>query len=58
VAQLTARGIGHIYVDGGLTNQAFLRAGLIQRVTITSLAAHRAVWSHRRRHRSAAHCQP
>jgi dihydrofolate reductase len=35
VAQLAARGIGHIYVDGGITIQAFLRAGLIQRLTIT-----------------------
>lgn len=35
VAQLAARGIGHIYVDGGLTIQQFLRAGLIQRLIIT-----------------------
>jgi dihydrofolate reductase len=35
VSQLAARGIGHIYVDGGITIQAFLRAGLIQRLTIT-----------------------
>ena len=35
VAQLAARGIGHIYVDGGITIQRFLRAGLIQRLTIT-----------------------
>ena len=35
VAQLTARGIGHIYVDGGMTIQGFLRAGLIQRLIIT-----------------------
>jgi dihydrofolate reductase len=32
---LEGRGIGHIYVDGGLTIQQFLRAGLIQRVIIT-----------------------
>jgi dihydrofolate reductase len=35
VSGLAARGIRHIYVDGGLTIQAFLRAGLIQRLVIT-----------------------
>ncbi len=35
VARLAARGIGHIYVDGGITIQRFLRAGLIQRIVIT-----------------------
>jgi len=35
VAQLAARGIGHVYVDGGITVQRFLRAGLIQRLIIT-----------------------
>jgi dihydrofolate reductase len=35
VAQLAARGIGHIYVDGGITIQRFLRAGLIDRVIVT-----------------------
>jgi len=35
VAHLATRGIGHIYVDGGTTIQEFLRAGLIQRLTIT-----------------------
>lgn len=35
VAQLSARGIRHIYVDGGLTIQRFLQAGLIQRIIIT-----------------------
>jgi dihydrofolate reductase len=35
VSQLTARGIQHVYVDGGLTIQGFLRAGLVQRLTIT-----------------------
>jgi dihydrofolate reductase len=35
VAQLSGRGIGHIYVDGGITIQGFLRAGLIQRLIIT-----------------------
>src|SRR5438270_9013475 len=33
--QLAARGFQHIYVDGGITVQAFLRAGLIHRLTIT-----------------------
>ena len=35
VSRLAARGIGHIYVDGGITVQRFLRAGLIQRLIIT-----------------------
>jgi dihydrofolate reductase len=35
VSQLAARGMGHIYVDGGITIQGFLRAGLIQRLIIT-----------------------
>jgi len=35
VAQLAARGIRHIYVDGGITIQRFLHAGLIHRLIIT-----------------------
>lgn len=35
VARLEARGVGHIYVDGGITIQRFLRAGLIQRLIVT-----------------------
>src|SRR5712671_6434478 len=35
VAKLAASGIQHIYVDGGITIQNFLRAGLVQRLTIT-----------------------
>ncbi len=35
VSQLAARGIRHIYVDGGVTIQRFLQAGLIQRLIIT-----------------------
>src|SRR6185312_14782441 len=35
VSQLAARGVGHIYVDGGITIQRFLRAGLIDRLIIT-----------------------
>jgi dihydrofolate reductase len=35
VSQLEARGIQHIYVDGGLTIQRFLQAGLIHRFIIT-----------------------
>ena len=34
-SQLAARGIQHVYVDGGITVQGFLRAGLIQRLIIT-----------------------
>jgi dihydrofolate reductase len=35
VSQLAARGIRHVYVDGGITIQRFLQAGLIQRLIIT-----------------------
>src|SRR5690349_12248853 len=31
VAQLAARGVHHLYVDGGVTIQRFLRVGAIQR---------------------------
>jgi dihydrofolate reductase len=34
-SQLSARGVKHLYVDGGITVQEFLRAGLIQRITVT-----------------------
>ena len=35
LSQLAARGFQHLYIDGGLTIQQFLRAGLIQRIVIT-----------------------
>ena len=35
VSQLAASGAHHLYVDGGITIQRFLRAGLIQRLVIT-----------------------
>ena len=35
VSHLAARGIEHVYVDGGITIQRFLQAGLIQRLIIT-----------------------
>lgn len=35
VRQLEARGLGHIYVDGGVTVRRFLEAGLIQRLIVT-----------------------
>jgi len=35
VAKLAASGAQHLYVDGGITIQGFLRAGLIQRLIIT-----------------------
>lgn len=37
VSQLVLRGVRHIYVDGGITIQRFLRAGLIQRLIITRI---------------------
>jgi dihydrofolate reductase len=37
VARLSARGFEHLYVDGGLTIQGFLEAGLIQRLIITRI---------------------
>lgn len=35
VSKLAASGVRHIYVDGGMTIQSFLRAGLVQRLIIT-----------------------
>jgi dihydrofolate reductase len=35
VSRLAASGAHHVYVDGGITIQGFLRAGLIQRLVIT-----------------------
>ena len=35
VSQLAAGGAHHLYVDGGITIQEFLRAGLVQRLIIT-----------------------
>jgi dihydrofolate reductase len=35
VSRLAGRGLRHAYVDGGITVQRFLAAGLIQRFTIT-----------------------
>jgi dihydrofolate reductase len=35
VARLAARSAKHLYVDGGITIQRFLRAGLIQRLIVT-----------------------
>ncbi len=35
ISKLTATGAHHLYVDGGITIQRFLRAGLIQRLIIT-----------------------
>jgi dihydrofolate reductase len=36
-SQLAARKFRHIYVDGGITLQAFLRAGLVDRIVVTRL---------------------
>ena len=35
VTRLTERGMKHIYIDGGVTIQRFLEAGLIQRMIVT-----------------------
>ena len=35
VSKLAASGAHHLYVDGGITVQGFLRAGLVQRLVIT-----------------------
>ena len=37
VARLTARGMTHAYIDGGVTITRFLEAGLIQRMIITRI---------------------
>jgi dihydrofolate reductase len=37
VARLAERGMKHLYIDGGVTIQRFLEAGLIQRVIITRI---------------------
>jgi len=34
-SRLAAGGVHHVYVDGGITIQRFLRAGLVQRLIIT-----------------------
>lgn len=34
LARLSGRGVQHVYVDGGVTVQSFLRAGLVQELTI------------------------
>jgi dihydrofolate reductase len=35
VAQLEMRGFKHVYLDGGITIQQFLQAGLVNRITAT-----------------------
>ena len=37
VAELTRRGVQHAYIDGGVTVQRFLRAGLMNRLVINRL---------------------
>ena len=37
VARLAERGMKHLYIDGGVTVQGFLEAGLIQRLIITRI---------------------
>jgi dihydrofolate reductase len=35
ISRLAASGTKHIYLDGGITIQEFLRAGLVQSLTVT-----------------------
>jgi dihydrofolate reductase len=37
VSQLREKGVDHVYLDGGLTIQGFLRAGLVDRLIITRI---------------------
>ena len=37
VKRLAERGMKHLYIDGGITIQGFLRAGLMQRLIITRI---------------------
>jgi dihydrofolate reductase len=37
VTRLSAQGASHLYVDGGITIQRFLAAGLIDEITITRI---------------------
>jgi len=37
VAKLASTGADHLYVDGGITIQRFLRAGLVHRLTVTQV---------------------
>ena len=37
VARLAQQGMKHLYIDGGVTIQGFLKAGLIQRLIITRI---------------------
>lgn len=37
VQRLSAKGLSHLYVDGGLTIQSFLAAGLIDEIIITTI---------------------
>jgi dihydrofolate reductase len=37
VERLSSRGLSHLYVDGGITIQKFMEAGLIQRFIITRI---------------------
>ena len=37
VSRLTQRGMTHLYIDGGVTIQGFVEAGLIQRLIITRI---------------------
>ena len=61
VAVLESRGIRHVYVDGGITIQRFLAAGLIDRIIITRVPVligerHPALWCAAARHTTSPCC--
>ena len=62
LSRLAARGLDHIYVDGGITIQRFLRAGVIHRLTITRvpvlIGTGIPLFGARRRHSRQTHCYP
>ena len=57
VAKLAARGVHHLYVDGGITIRGFLRAGLIQRLIVTRVPV-LIGWASSLRHAAARHPAP
>ena len=63
ISKLNARGFSHLYIDGGITIQRFLRAGSIQRLIITRVPVligrgNSSVRRAPRRRQIAAHSNP